>query len=63
MAIDYARRPKTITLTASTRKAVEASYLASWVQKVEHTGRELLRPILAGTVLVEICIRHISLVI
>ncbi len=38
MAIDYAKRPKTITLTASTRKAVEASYLASWVQKVEHTG-------------------------
>ena len=38
MAIDYARRPKTLTLTASTRKAVEASYLASWVQKVEDTG-------------------------
>ena len=38
MTIDYARRPKTITLTASTRKAVEASYLASWVQKIEHTG-------------------------
>jgi len=38
MAIDYAKRPKTLTLTASTRKAVEASYLASWVQKVEHTG-------------------------
>jgi protein TonB len=38
MSIDYARRPKTITLTASTRKAVEASYLASWVQKIEHTG-------------------------
>ena len=38
MTIDYAKRPKTITLTASTRKAVEASYLASWVQKVEHTG-------------------------
>lgn len=38
MAIDYARRPKTITLTASTRKAVEASYLASWVKKVENTG-------------------------
>ena len=29
MTIDYAKRPKTITLTASTRKAVEASYLAS----------------------------------
>jgi len=38
MSIDYANRPKTITLTASTRKAVEASYLASWVQKIEHTG-------------------------
>lgn len=38
MTIAYARRPKTITLTASTRKAIEASYLASWVQKVEHTG-------------------------
>ena len=38
MAVAYAKRPKTITLTASTRKAVEASYLASWVKKVEHTG-------------------------
>ena len=38
MTIDYAKRPKTIPLTASTRKAVEASYLASWVQKIEHTG-------------------------
>ena len=38
MAIDYAKRPKILTLTASTRKAVEASYLASWVQKIEHTG-------------------------
>ena len=38
MTIDYAKRPKTIILTASTRKAVEASYLASWVQKIEHTG-------------------------
>ncbi|MDH3219107.1 MAG: energy transducer TonB [Gammaproteobacteria bacterium] len=38
MTIDYARRPKTITLTANTRKAIEASYLASWVQKIEHTG-------------------------
>jgi len=38
MSIDYAKRPKTITLTASTRKAVEASYLASWVEKIEHTG-------------------------
>lgn len=38
MTIDYARRPRIITLTASTRKAIEASYLASWVQKIEHTG-------------------------
>ncbi len=38
MAIDYAKRPKVITLTASTRKAIEASYLASWVEKIEHTG-------------------------
>lgn len=38
MAVAYAKRPKTITLTASTRKAVEASYLASWVKKVEHAG-------------------------
>jgi protein TonB len=38
MTIDYAKRPRTITLTASTRKAVEASYLASWVQKIEDTG-------------------------
>ncbi len=34
----YARRPKVITLTASTKKAVEASYLATWVQKIERTG-------------------------
>lgn len=38
MTIDYASRPKTITLTASTKKAVEASYLASWVKKIERTG-------------------------
>ena len=38
MSINYAKRPKTITLTASTRQAVEASYLASWVQKIEQTG-------------------------
>ena len=38
MTIDYAKRPRTITLTASTRKAIEASYLASWVKKIEHTG-------------------------
>ena len=38
MTVAYAKRPKTLTLTASTRKAIEASYLATWVQKVEHTG-------------------------
>ncbi len=38
MAEDYAKRPKVLTLTASTRKAVEAGYLAAWVHKIEHTG-------------------------
>jgi protein TonB len=38
MTIDYAKRPKIITLTASTKKAIEASYLASWVKKIERTG-------------------------
>ncbi len=38
MAQAYARRPKVITLTASTKKVVEAGYLAAWVQKIEHTG-------------------------
>ena len=38
MAVNYAKRPRTLTLTASTRQAVEASYLASWVKKIEHTG-------------------------
>ncbi|MFT5659255.1 MAG: protein TonB [Gammaproteobacteria bacterium] len=38
MTVDYAKRPKSITLTAATKKAVEASYLASWVQKIENTG-------------------------
>jgi protein TonB len=38
MSVNFAKRPKTLTLTASTRKAVEASYLASWVEKIEHTG-------------------------
>jgi protein TonB len=38
MTIDYAKRPRSITLTASTKKAVEASYLASWVKKIERTG-------------------------
>ena len=38
MTINYAKRPRILTLTASSRKAVEASYLASWVQKIEQTG-------------------------
>jgi protein TonB len=38
MTINYAKRPRIITLTASTKKAVEASYLANWVKKIEHTG-------------------------
>lgn len=38
MTIDYAKRPRVLALTASTRKAVEAGYLAGWVQKIEHTG-------------------------
>ncbi len=38
MTLAYARRPKVITLTASTKKAVEASYLATWVKRIEHTG-------------------------
>lgn len=38
MTIDYAKRPRTLTLTASTRKAIEASYLAAWVEKIERTG-------------------------
>lgn len=38
MTIDYAKRPKVVTLTASTRQAVEAGYLAAWVQKIENTG-------------------------
>ena len=38
MSVNYAKRPRILTLTASTRKAIEASYLASWVQKIEETG-------------------------
>ena len=38
MTINYAKRPRLITLTASTKKAVEASYLANWVNRIEHTG-------------------------
>lgn len=38
MANSYAKRPREITLTASTREAVEAGYLAQWVNKIEHIG-------------------------
>ena len=38
MTVDYANRPRSITLTASTKKALEASYLANWVKKIERTG-------------------------
>jgi len=38
MTINYAKRPRSITLTASTKKAVEASYLDNWVKKIERTG-------------------------
>ena len=38
MTVDYAKRPRSITLTAATKKAVEASYLATWVKKIEHMG-------------------------
>ncbi len=34
----YAKRPREITLTASTKEAVEAGYLAQWVSKIEHIG-------------------------
>lgn len=34
----YARRPREIALTASTKEAVEAGYLAQWVNKIEHIG-------------------------
>ena len=38
MTVAYAKRPKTLTLTASTKKAIEASYLAAWVKRIERTG-------------------------
>lgn len=38
MTIDYAKRPKVLVLSASTKKAIEAGYLAAWVQKIENTG-------------------------
>ncbi len=34
----YAKRPREITLTASTKEAVEAGYLAQWVSRIEHVG-------------------------
>ncbi len=34
----YAKRPREIALTASTKEAVEAGYLAQWVRKIEHIG-------------------------
>ena len=34
----YARRPREIVLTANTREAVEAGYLAQWVSRIEHIG-------------------------
>ncbi|MCK4709980.1 MAG: energy transducer TonB [Gammaproteobacteria bacterium] len=34
----YAKRPREIALTASTKEAVEAGYLAQWVSKIEHIG-------------------------
>lgn len=36
--LEYANRPKQITLTASTKKAVEASYLSQWVRRIERIG-------------------------
>lgn len=38
MTIDYAKRPKVVVLTASTKKAIEAGYLAAWVQRIESVG-------------------------
>ena len=34
----YAKRLREIALTARTREAVEAGYLAQWVRKIEHIG-------------------------
>ncbi len=38
MRLEYAKRPKQIVLTASTKKAVEASYLSEWVRRIERIG-------------------------
>lgn len=40
MSVDYAKKPRVMTLTASTEKSVEADYLAAWVSKVENTGNQ-----------------------
>ncbi|MDJ0880281.1 MAG: energy transducer TonB [Gammaproteobacteria bacterium] len=34
----YAKRPRELVLTANTREAVEAGYLARWVNKIERIG-------------------------
>jgi len=34
----YAKRPRELVLTANTREAVEAGYLARWVNKIEQIG-------------------------
>ncbi len=34
----YAKRPRELVLTANTREAVEAGYLARWVSKIERIG-------------------------
>lgn len=34
----YAKRPREIALTASTKEAVEAGYLSQWVNRIEHIG-------------------------
>jgi protein TonB len=38
MTSAYAKRPRELVLTASTREAVEAGYLAQWVNKIEQIG-------------------------
>jgi len=38
MALTFAKRPKVLTLTASSKKSIEAGYLAAWVSRIEHIG-------------------------
>jgi protein TonB len=38
MSENYSKRPREIALTANTKRAVEAGYLAQWVQRIEHIG-------------------------